>query len=373
MAFEFQRFQIFSSLLLVTACASGGSGANNDATGGGGTSAGGAHAGGSANATSAGGAPMVVGGGGSPGVGGGIGVGAGGGGVQGAPLVYVHSNTTLFTFDPAVMPYNLQTVGDFDCIGGSGQDTAMTDFAVDSTGNLFGVSSAHAYVFEIKGNVVHCKSVISLPAMLPSGKAVKFYALSIAPPGVITDGKEVPIAGNTEGELWAISDTGQLSLHGNFGTVPKKDQNGYQFPNAGQPWELSGDIVFLQNGSSPIGFATVRDCPKPPSSSGCNTDSLIEIDVPALKTATTNSVLKAVRGKITKAATCNDASSGSYGSMFGIAAFNDQIFGFSNKGEFVSISNKDGSACLVQSFMDKWAGAGVTTLAPVVPPPPVPM
>ena len=361
--------RFFGAVIFVAACAGGGSGANNDAA------AGASSAGGK---TGAGGAGVGIGGspaGGSPGAGGSFGIGAGGsggGGIQGKPLVYVHSNTTLYQFDPTVMPYSLAMIGAFDCIGGAGQDTSMTDFAVNAAGVLYGVSQTKAYVLEIQGSVVHCKATIALPTKLPSGKTTVFYALSIAPAGVVGPAEAV-ITGNTDGELWAIDDQGNATQHGNFGVVPAKDQNGYAFPNSGKQWELSGDIVFLDNGGSPVGFATVRDCPKPPASTSCNTDTLIEIDVGAMKAVGNQSVLKSVRGKIEKAAGCADPTS-SYGSMYGIAAFNDQIFGFSNKGEFVTISNKDGTACLVQSFaMEKWAGAGVTTIAPVIAPPPVPM
>jgi hypothetical protein len=265
-------------------------------------------------------------------------------------------------------------VGDFDCIGGTGDDVAMTDIAVNSTGQIFGVSSGHAYVLSVAGTKVQCTSKITLPTMLPGGKVTKFYALSIAPPGVIVDGKETLVAGNTDGELWAIDDKGNVSQHGAFGLVPKMDQNGNTFANAGKGWELSGDIVFLANNGKPVGFANVRDCPNPPATTNCDkADTLLEIDVAAMKTATTGSVLKGIRGKIVKSKTCNDAANADYGSMFGIAAFDDQVFGFSRSGQFVSINNTDGTACLVQDLApSKWSGAGITTLAPVIAPPPVP-
>src|SRR5205814_6983787 len=95
---------------------------------------------------------------------------------------------------------------------------------------------------------------------------------------------------------------------------------------------LSGDIVFLANNGSPIGFATVRDCPKPPSSQGCDTvDTLAEIDVAALSSGSGGSVLKSIRGQIVRGASCSDSSSG-YGSVFGVAAYADKVLGFSRSG-----------------------------------------
>lgn len=377
MRFRFRLAYAFSLAVITGACASGGSGgsATDPATGAGGGATGGASgAGGSGNAGATAMTGGAAGAAGSTNVVGGGGVGgSGGSGPMGQTIVYVHTDTTLYQFDPSKTPYDVQMIGDFDCIGGTGADTAMTDIAVDSAGQVFGVSSAHAYVLQIMGSTVHCASTIPLPTMLPGGKVTKFYALSIAPPGVITDGKEVLIAGNTDGELWAIDDKGNVTQHGDFGLVPKKDQNGNTFANAGKGWELSGDIVFLANNGKPVGFATVRDCPSPPATTNCDkADTLLEIDVAAMKTATTGSVLKGVRGKIVKSATCKDAVNTDYGSMYGIAAFNDQVFGFSRAGQFVTVSNVDGTACLVQDLAPlKWSGAGVTTLAPVVAPPPV--
>src|SRR5262249_3456783 len=144
--------------------------------------------------------------------------------------------------------------------------------------------------------------------------------------------------------------------------VPANDGNGHTYPfkNQGKRWELSGDLVFLANGGSPVGFATVRDCPSPPSTSGCNsTDTLIEIDVSKLSAATSQSVTKAVRGQIVKKAGCADAGNANgYGSMYGIAAWSDKVYGFSHAGAIVEIDNSSGAACLVKDTpADQWAGA----------------
>ena len=83
------------------------------------------------------------------------------------------------------------------------------------------------------------------------------------------------------------------------------------------------------NNGTPIGFATVRDCPDPPSPQGCNPiDTLIELDVAALGSATTGSVVKGVRGQVVKQSGCSNPAPG-YGSVFGVAAFEGKVFGFS--------------------------------------------
>ena len=245
----------------------------------------------------------------------------------------------------------------------------MTDLAVNAQGDLWGISAKNVYHLMPSGGSVQCDKTI--PLTNPS--TVKFYGLTFAPIGVINASKEVLIAGNTAGELWSIDENGALALHGNFGVVPANDGQGHSYSskNKGKRWELSGDIVFLANAGNAIGFATVRDCPNPPSTQGCNsTDTLLEIDVAKLGSATTQSVAKAVRGQIVAGPGCNDPNGGPYGSMYGIAAWNTKVYGFSHGGAIVEIDNVTGRACLIKSGMELWDGAGVTTIAPVIAPPP---
>lgn len=353
-----------AALTIVVACSAGSSsskGAGGSGGSGGSTSSHGATSSGHGGATVASSSSGV--GGFNPAT-----TGAGGNGPMDYKI-WAHTDTTLFSLDPKDPNLALTQVGSFDCIGGMNQDTSMTDFAVDSNLNLWGVSSKFAYPLTVMGSTVHCGT----PIPFTDPKA-KFYALTFAPAGVIDPMKEVLVAGNTAGELWAIDGGGNLSQHGQFGSVPKDDGNGHTYAskNVGKAWELSGDIVFLANNGSPVGFATVRDCPNPPSTSNCNpVNTLIEIDVPKVQPAGAQSVIKSVRGQIVQAQGCNDGTNGDYGNMYGIAAWNDKVYGFSRTGNLVEISVTDGSACLVKAYAsDKFAGAGVTTLAPIMPPPP---
>lgn len=300
---------------------------------------------------------------------GGFNPGTGGGGGAAPSILYVHTNTTLFQGDPAVSPLSLSLLGDFDCIGGAGQSTSMTDVAVNADGELWAISTARIYRIDLSGGTVHCADTI--PLNNPQG--INFYGLTFAPKGVLDPDVEVLIGGNSGGELWSIDAGGNLALRGTFGIVPPDDGHGHAYANAGKTWELSGDIVFFANNGSPIGFATVRDCPNPPQTTGCNpVDTLIEIDVPKLATATTQSVTKSVRGQVLKAAGCTDASAG-YGSVYGIAGYQGNVQGFSRQGGdgfAITISNVDGTACLDDTFPGlPWAGAGITTVAPVIEPP----
>jgi hypothetical protein len=356
------------SLAGVTACAAG------DTSSGGGFGGSDAHGATHASTSGAGGssatestATSFVGSGGAGATAGGptTSVGAGG---QPPPVVYAHTNTTLSELDPVSL--QLSPVGDFDCIGtGSGQDTSMTDVAVDSQGALWGISKSNVYELQIQGNSVHCAQQIPLH----NSSGIVFYALTFAPVGVLDPQKEVLVAGNTAGQLWAVDAAGNLTQHGIFGDVPANDGLGHDYMYPGGLWELSGDLVFVANGGSPLGFATVRDCQNPPDSSSCDpSDTLVEIDMTALATQGAQNVTRAIRGMVVQGTGCsmNDTHSEDFGKLYGIGAWSDKIYGFSNSGALLDISNVDATACLVSYFSsDKWAGAGVTTQAPVIAPP----
>ena len=280
---------------------------------------------------------------------------------------YAHTNTTLFKLDPSGAAFAITQIGNFDCVGGTGQDTAMTDLAVNQAGDLWAVSAHNVYKLQLPAGgtgPVHCATTI--PLQNPSG--IYFYGLAFAPAGVLDPTNEVLVASNTAGQLWAVDASGNLTQHGAFGTVPVNDGHGHNYLYPNTAWELSGDIVFLANNGSPVGFATVRDCASPPASANCNpTDTLIEIDMTAFATAGTQSVTKSVRGQVVKSATCNDPNHPTYGGMYGIAAYQGNVFGFAHLGYIVTISNTDGTACLALSTpTDLWAGAAITTLAPVI-------
>ena len=281
--------------------------------------------------------------------------------------LYAHTSTTLYQIDPNDASLTPVSLGAFDCIGGTSQDTAMTDLAVDKAGGLWGVSAHYVYSLALQTSVVHCASMVTLN----NNSSPIFYGLSFAPVGVLDSAKEVLVGVDTAGELWAIDGAGAVTEHGTLGVVPANDGHGHTYANAGKQWELSGDIVFVANGTTPVGFATVRDCPSPPSTAGCNaTDTLIEIDLSKLAASTTQSVVKAVQGQIVKSTSCTDSLNTSYGSFYGIAAWQGDVLGFSHSGAIIRLNNVDGTGCLVTNASpNQWGGAGVTTLAPIVAPP----
>jgi hypothetical protein len=284
----------------------------------------------------------------------------------GKTILYAHDNTTLYSINPSDPRLASTLIGKFDCIGGGGVNpTSMTDIAIDRDGKLYGVSIHTVFLdMKISGGAVQCKA--GARPLATGGARQTFYGASFAPAGTLDPQNETLLVGNTDGEIYKVdTGTGATTLINSFGSVP----NGPSVLYPGGAWEMSGDIVFLANNGKPLGFATVRDCQSPPSSSNCNpTDTLIQIDIAAFASGTPGAGVT-VRGPILKASGCADTTP-KYGSMYGIAAFQDKIIGFSHAGFTVSISNNDGSACLIAGNQPTWDGAGVTTTAPVVAPPP---
>ncbi|MEO6419106.1 MAG: hypothetical protein ABIP39_06850, partial [Polyangiaceae bacterium] len=273
---------------------------------------------------------------------------------DGAPKVvfYANSDTTLYQLDPQNLTAPITKIGQFDCVPSG--TTVMTDIAVSRTGKVYGVSAAAAWPLTITGSTVHCD------AKWPLSYDTHFNGLTFAPENTVA-AEEVLIGGNAKGELWRIdTGTGAATQIGTLGTDTV----------TGLPWTVSGDMVFVANGGNPIGFASVRTCP--PGAQYCSyDDSLMEIDVKALKPGT-QSVMKSLRGKVSRGAWCtNTASPKTFGSIYGVVAYEDKVFGFSRRGDFIEMHNGDGTGCLVSANADiAFAGAGITTIAPVTPPPP---
>ncbi len=270
-----------------------------------------------------------------------------GNGPNGPLALFAHSGATLYQLDPENLTAPPQTIGNFDCIASQqGGATSMTDLAVGKDGTLYGVSEVAAYPLSVHNGVVHCAATWTLPAN------TRFFGLTMAPENTVS-ANEVLIAANALGQLYRIDpDTGNATQVGTLGVDTV----------TGNPWSLSGDIVFLANSGNPIGFATVRTCGMTGTSICSKVDTVIQVDISAIRPGT-QSVLKSVRGAA-------KSSSQTFGSMFGIVAYQDKVIGFSNKGDIVSINNVNGAATLIATVANvKFAGAGVSTLAPVIAPP----
>jgi hypothetical protein len=265
----------------------------------------------------------------------------------GAALIYAHSDTELYAFDPSAL--TMTDVGPFD--DGSGSTPTITDLAVNANGDVWVNSETaiyHATVPSSGGNVS-----LSLVANIAGSSGQKFYALGFAPAGVLGSA-ETLVAGDSLGVLYAIETTGAVTELGSFGSS-----------SSGDVYELSGDVMFYLDNGTPRGLATVRSCSKSGSCDDSN-DILAEIDVSAMSSAYQS---KSPATSLKKQFLGNGTG---YGRLFGVGAWNNQVFAFSRESgstpaQLVAIDGT-GNGTVVQTFgqiTSGWSGAGVTTNAKV--------
>jgi hypothetical protein len=270
---------------------------------------------------------------------------SGGNGGGGPPLIYAHTDSELYSMDPAT--HQLTDIGPFD--DGSGSAPTITDLAVDGSGNVWVNSETAVYRATIPAGTGTVS--IAMHTQLQTG--TKFYALGFTPAGMLQTGESL-VAGDSAGDLYFV-DVTQSSA------VPL-DLGGFGSASNGK-WELSGDVVFYSLGGAPRGLATIRQC-----SPSCSTkdDSLAEIDVAAMQQAYQSktpaaSLLKQLVGNGT-----------GFGDLFGIGAWNSSVYAFSrasggNSAQLVQIGSA-GTGTALQQFPNitaGWSGAGVTTKASV--------
>jgi len=261
----------------------------------------------------------------------------------GVTLIYAHTDTELYTLDPTTQM--VVDVGPFQ-VGGAAAPT-ITDLAVNAAGDVWVNSETEIFTAQVPtspGPVA-----LTRVATIATGNSQAFYALGFAPAGVLGSG-ETLVGGDNTGTLYAIASNGSTTELGAFGT-----------DSSGNPYELSGDIVFYTQNSEPLGLATIRSCPK----GTCNEsdDILAEIDVAAMQTAyqtkTPGNMNKQLLGSGT-----------GYGRLYGVGAWNNSVYAFSRVGSSVPAQliqiGASGTGSVLQSFpsiSSGWSGAGVTTNA----------
>lgn len=273
--------------------------------------------------------------------------GDGGSSTSGAPIIYAHSDSELYTFDPSTK--TIADIGPFD--DGSGNPPPITDLAVNANGEIWVNSETAIYRATIPNGPGQV--ALSLVAHVSVGSGQSFYALGFAPAGVLGS-NETLVAGDNHGDLYAVETSGQTTKLGSFGT------NSY-----GDTYQLSGDVLFYEQNGATRGLATVRSCSKSGSCS-TNDDILAEIDVAAMSTAyQTKSPAATLKKQFLGSGT-------GFGRLFGIGAWDDAVYAFSrasssSPAQLIAIDGK-GNGTVVQSFgqiSSGWSGAGVTTKAPV--------
>jgi hypothetical protein len=221
-------------------------------------------------------------------------------------VVYAHSMFKLYKVDPDTLQVTL--IGPFIWPRGY-ESELMTDIAVDKDENIVGIS--YGAVYSIDKHTAECKLLTPLTGD-------QFNGLSFVPKG----SQEILVATGIGGSLWQIDVTG--------GSPP------FQIGDYGGQVESSGDLVSI------VGFGTVATV-----KNGSEIDYLARID------------------ETTGEATM--IGSTGYPDIWGIGFWRNKVFGFVATNQFVLIDVATGHATYISTGPENWAGAGVTTHAPITP------
>jgi hypothetical protein len=314
------------------------------------------------------------------------------GSVISTSTVYANTDTALYSLDPST-----QVVTQLGVFTGlpDAEYEAVTDLAVNAAGQVYVNTESAVYQAGLPATPSATAAIpLTLVATIAAQASTYFYALAFTPKDALGAGTgEVLIGGDNNGELWSISTSNGATVDlGNFG--PDSSHSGNFFG-------LSGDIVFYVDGSgNQTGLATIRSC-TPPVKTGKSaeciktSDFLAGIDMSALATAfTTQTKSTGLLGGIYGGSTTGPGNGTGYGSLFGLGAWNGNVFAFSRNinadtsstppvaavpPTLLTINTMTGVGTPVAgqswTFTDGWSGAGVTTSVTInIPkPPPPPM
>lgn len=224
------------------------------------------------------------------------------------PIVYAHSDTTLYSLDPNTRA--IESVGNFDGC------TRIIDIAIDKNQNIYAATSNG--LFAVDPRFLQC-------TLIADGRFPN--SLSFVPVGTIFENAEALVGYNG-------SDYVQISLI---------DGEQQVIGSLGEGFRSSGDIVSVQGGKT---FLTV-------SGPGCEeTDCLFEVDP--------------VTGDRVK-----NWGSVEHDAVYGLAFWSGRVYGFSDSGDFFEIGF-EGENLRITPLMFPGApedlrfwGAGSTTIAPI--------
>ena len=284
-----------------------------------------------------------------------LGTGGSDGGASGTvSVIYAHTDTELYSMDPTT--HAVTDIGPFQLNGSSLKDP-VTDLAVDAEGNVWVNTESDVY----RASVPMTPGPVAL-TLHPPRRAVVSTPWASRPAGVLGSSEGL-VAGDGNGELWYINTSSS--------SATPQDLGGFGTDSNGEPWELSGDLVFYTENGAPTGLATIRSCSSGGSCSKSN-DYLAAVDMTALSQAyssgTPATLLKATYGSGT-----------GYGELFGLGAWGDVAYGFareqgsSSPAQLVEINGTTGAGTPLQTFPNitsGWSGAGVTSAATISVPQP---
>lgn len=236
--------------------------------------------------------------------------------------VYAHSGTTLYVVDTATLTPT--RIGDFTNLG----TQSMLDIAVDRDEHMIGVTRDKIFQIDV--------ATAAATYLADFGAVRGFSSLSFVPANPANpDGPEVLIAANDAGLVYRID------IAGASATAVQVGSYGMQ---GATTIGSSGDIVSVR------GFGTVATV-----NVGNGPDYLARLD-PA----------NGWRATVIGAGT-------GYDNIFGLGFWGGKLYGFvdggfeAGTGTIIVIDPQTGAVSQPRAGTVRWFGAGVTTIAPLIP------
>ncbi len=236
--------------------------------------------------------------------------------------VYAHSGQMLYRIDTETNA--AIAIGPFTNLG----TQSMTDIAVDRDERMIGVTLNK--IFEVDEATGGCTFLADFTGG-SNLTSLSFVPVNAGNP----DGPEMLIAATDTGSVIRIDvagTTATATVIGDYGTF------------GGMDVISSGDIVYVKG----VGTIATVDV-----GATLGTDYLATID-PANGWAAT--VIGTGTG---------------FDKIFGVAFWGGQLYGFtdggSGMGSFIRLNRQTGTGTLIQAGAVRWFGAGVTTIAPLIP------
>lgn len=232
--------------------------------------------------------------------------------VQENAAVFAHTSSELYRVNPDTFAVTLVAPFTGDAAGDS-----MTDIAIDSEGQMVGISYTTVYRIDSQTAVTQRAGTGTLPQMFNGLSFVpSILAFGIEGPDVLIGSR------NADGKVFQINPQTGAQM---------------QIGDMGAGWQSSGDIV------------AVRDFGIVATTGGTfGPDTLVRL------------------APTTFAATAIGSDTG-WSDLWGVGFWRGKVFGFAEGGAFVTVDTTTGQATLVENSTRAWWGAAVTTAAPVIP------
>src|SRR5262249_49680107 len=127
--------------------------------------------------------------------------------------VYAHTDSMLFSVDPATK--TATQIGPFVGTSDSSTDGAVTDLAVNSNNEVYVNTESVVYEATLPAGGT---GAVQLTKIVGLKGTTKFFALAFAPPGALDDNAETLVGGDSAGSLyWIDTASGAATNLGNFG------------------------------------------------------------------------------------------------------------------------------------------------------------